>query len=405
MSTQNKINKAAKFEYRAAIIFVSMLFMCAVIWSFFQGSAPEISTERVTVPINDISEIAYPILDVLPDVPFPLDNLYTLEKAELGRLLYFDPRFSGDSSLSCNSCHPASDGSWSVGSPISIGYPGSTHWRNASTIINTAYYYSLNWDGSKTSLEKQNRGAWTGAVAGNVDTAMAEERMAQIPEYVRMFNEVFGDEYPTFDHALAAMATFQRTIVSKNVPFDAYLEGDENAISEEAKRGFELFTNEAGCNACHNGPLISDNSFHNLGVPENQGFVNNVLNQITFRFEQWAKGVTEEDYYTATRDWGLYYVTKLDSDRGKFRTPGLRDVCYTAPYMHNGVFGTLQEVLTFYNIGGGDDPNKDPLLEQLDLNEQQLFDLVAFLQSLCGDPITMKAPELPPYAVWTEGGN
>ncbi len=350
--------------------------------------------------VEEEAPVGPPPLAVLPPVSYPPDNPYSEAKVELGRMLYFDPRFSGDGSLSCNSCHPASDGSWGVSSPISFGYPGSTHWRNASTIINTAYYSKLNWDGGKTSIEKQNKGAWGGVVAGNLDSGMAEERMAQMPEYVARFNDVFGDQYPTFEHALMAVATFQRTIVSQNVPFDAFLEGDENAISDEAKAGYELFTGQANCIACHNGALISDDSYHNIGVPNAPGFTDNVLNQITFRYEQWAKGVTEEDYNTATEDMGLYYVTKNESDIGKFRTPGLRDACYTAPYMHNGVFSTLEEVVAFYNDGGGDHPNKDPLMQPLNLTAEEQASLVAFLESLCGDKIIVEMPELPEYAPW-----
>jgi cytochrome c peroxidase len=320
-------------------------------------------------------------------------------------MLFFDTRFSGDGSLSCNSCHPSSDGSWAVSSPISFGYPGSIHWRNASTIINSAYYSKLNWDGSKSSIEKQNKGAWGGAVAGNVDSAMAEERLAQVPEYVRLFNEVFGTEYPLFEDALKAVATYERTIVSQNVPFDAFLGGDENTISDEAKLGNDLFLGKAGCIACHNGPLISDDSYHNTGVPQAPEFENNALNQITFRYEHWAKGVTEEVYNTSTRDLGLYYVTKLDSDTGKFRTASLRDSCYTAPYMHNGVFTTLEEVVAFYNSGGGEDENKDPLIQPLNLNEDEQRNLVAFLESLCGDKIIDESPELPTYEAWQMGGN
>jgi cytochrome c peroxidase len=271
------------------------------------------------VVTDEIEEEAqYPALAVLPPVSFPPDNPYSPEKAELGKMLFFDTRMSGDGSLSCNSCHPASDGSWGVSSPISFGYPGTTHWRNASTILNVAFYSKLNWDGGKTSLEKQNKGAWGGAVAGNVDSAMAEERLAQMPEYVRRFNDVFGTDFPLYADALKAVATFQRTIISENVPFDAFLQGDENAISEEAKLGFNLFTGKANCIACHNGSLISDDSFHNTGVPTYSGFETNSLNQITFRYEHWAKGVTEEVYNTSTVDLGLYYVTKLDSDIGKF---------------------------------------------------------------------------------------
>ncbi|MEW5988809.1 MAG: cytochrome c peroxidase [Chloroflexota bacterium] len=336
-------------------------------------------------------------LTVLPRPPFPLDNPYRPEKAELGKLLYFDTRLSGDGSLSCNSCHPASDGSWGVAGAVSFGYPGSSHWRNSSTLINVAYYTKLNWDGNRTSIEAQNDGAWSGAVAGNVDPAMAEERLAQIPEYVRRFNEVFGDSYPSYRHALMAVATFQRTLVSQNVPFDAFLQGDQSAISAAAQRGYTLFTGKGNCIACHDGALISDDSFHNLGVPEYPGFQDNPLVQITFRFQHWDKGVTEDVYNTATADLGLFYVTKLDSDRGKFRTPGLRDVCYTAPYMHNGAFNTLEEVIAFYNAGGGESDNKDPLLQPLNLTPAEQADLLAFLQSLCGDKIIVEAPELPPY--------
>ncbi len=361
------------------------------------GETGEAETEE-TAPA------APPPLAVLPEVPFPPDNPYSEEKAELGKILFFDPRFSGDGSISCNSCHPASDGSWTVGSPISFGYPGSTHWRNASTIINSAYYTKVNWDGGKTSLEKQAAGAWGGAVAGNMDSALAEERMALIPGYVDLFEEVFGTERPTWDQALLAVGTFERTIVSENVPFDAFLEGDESAISDDAKAGYDLFTGKANCIACHNGPLISDDSFHVTAVPEAPEFTESALNQITFRFEQWAKGVTEEDYNTATEDFGLYYVTKQESDRGAFHTMALRDVCYTAPYMHNGVFSTLEEVVTFYNDGGGSSANKDPLLQPLDLTADEQASLITFLNSLCGDKIIMDAPELPEYAPWDMDG-
>jgi cytochrome c peroxidase len=263
----------------------------------------------------------------------------------------------------------------------------------------------LNWDGSKSSIEKQNKGAWGGAVGGNVDSTMAEERLAQIPEYVRLFNQVFGTDYPLFEDALKAVATYERTIVSQNVPFDAFMGGDENAISDQANLGYELFLDKAGCIACHNGPLISDDSYHNTGVPQAPEFENSALNQITFRYEHWAKGVTEEVYNTSTSDLGLYYVTKLDSDKGKFRTASLRDTCYTAPYMHNGVFATLEEVVAFYNSGGGEDVNKDPLIQSLDLSEDEQGNLVAFLESLCGDKIIDESPELPTYEAWQMDGN
>ncbi len=133
------------------------------------------------------------------------------------------------------------------------------------------------------------------------------------------------------------------------------------------------------------------------------GFETNPLQQITFRFKQWAGGVSEEVYDEVDHDLGLYYETKLESDMGKFRTQGLRGLCYTAPYMHNGLFHTLDEVVDFYNDGGGDHPNKDPLLQSLDLTEAEKSDLVAFLESLCGDPFIVEPPELPAYEVMNMG--
>lgn len=260
----------------------------------------------------------------------------------------------------------------------------------------------LNWDGSKRSIEHQNAGAWGGAVAGNLDKALAEERLAPIPEYLTRFQQIFGTEYPHWDDALRAVASYQRTTVSSNVPFDAFINGDDSAISEQAKVGYELFQGKANCLACHNGLLVSDDSYHNTGVPQNPDFLDSPLKQITFRYEQWAKGAPQDVYETTAEDLGLYYVTKQSIDKGKFRTPSLRELCYSAPYMHNGLFNTLKEkeVVAFYNQGGGEHPNKDPLLQSLGLSADEEQALVVFLESLCDDPITGQAPDLPPYGVF-----
>ncbi len=362
------------------------------------GAAALVLVNRQPAPTAAQGE--FPALATLPAVPEPLDNPITPEKVELGRLLFFDPRMSADGSMSCNSCHSAATG-YGATTAISFGGPGTSHWRNASTLLNVAYYTKLNWDGAKKSIEQQNSGAWGGAVAGNLDKTLAEERLAQIPEYVKRFKDVFGAEYPRWDDALKAVATYQRTLVSRNVPFDAFLEGDESAISDAAKRGYELFQGEAGCIACHNGFLVSDDSYHATGVPTNPDFLNSPLKQITFRYEQWAKGATEYVYRTTSQDYGLYYVTKQDVDQGKFRTPSLRDLCYTAPYMHNGVFTSLEEVVAFYNDGGGKTPNKSELISSLNLSTDEQSDLVAFMESLCGEQVSDEAPELPPYGVFS----
>lgn len=335
----------------------------------------------------------------LPEVPVPIDNPLTDDKVELGRLLFFDPRMSGDGSISCNSCHPA-DAGWGARTDISFGGPGTSHWRNAQTLLNVAYYNAFNWDGAKKSIENQNSGAWGGAVAGNLDKVLGEERLAQIPQYVERFGDVFGTDTPRWDDALKAVASYQRTLVSVNVPFDAFITGDTGAMTEQEQAGFDLFDGGAGCSSCHNGALLSDNGYHATGVPQNPEFLESPLKQITFRYEQWAKGTPEDVYRTATEDLGRFYVTKEESDKGAFRTPGLRDVCYTSPYMHNGVFSTLEEVVAFYNEGGGTADNLDPLLSPLSLTDAEQADLVAFLSTgLCGDEVTDTAPELPPYGV------
>lgn len=343
-------------------------------------------------------------LGPLPAVPVPADNPMTQAKVELGRLLFFDPRLSGDGSTSCATCHDPEEG-WGTGTPISKGYPGTTHWRNAQTVVNSAYLAKLFWAGESLSLEKQAESAWTGNLAGNLDPAMAEEKMAQIPEYVRLFKEVFGTG-PNWGDALRAVAAFERTIISRNVPFDRYAQGDRRALSREAKRGLSLFQGKAGCVACHSGPLLTDESYHALGVPRSPAYDDQPLVQISLRYQHRARGVPEEVYRAADRDLGLYYTTKRDQDRGKFRTPPLRDLCPTAPYMHNGVFQTLAEIIDFYDRGGGEDPNKSPLMRPLGLSSREKADLVAFMESLCGDPILVEAPDLPPYEVLVpEGGS
>jgi cytochrome c peroxidase len=332
----------------------------------------------------------------LGNPPFPLDNPITPNKVALGRLLYFDPRMSADAAVSCNTCHPANTG-YTARTAVSVGGIGTSHWRNASTIYNVAFFDKLNWEGARGSLEEQNDGAWNGAVAGNLDIDLAEERLAQIPEYVRRFRDEFGTPQPTWSDALRAVAAYQRTIVSRNVPFDHYLRGEEEAISESAKRGYALFTGKAGCIRCHDGPLLSDDRYHATGVPQHPGFLNSPIKQITFRFEQVANGVPREIYDTARDDLGLYYVTKRSADIGRFRTPSLRELVHTAPYMHNGVFESLDEIVAFYNQGGGESARRANALQPLNLSHAEQADLVEFLRSLSGDAQADRPPQLPPY--------
>jgi cytochrome c peroxidase len=342
-------------------------------------------------------------LGPLGDVPVPPDNPMTDAKVELGRMLFFDERLSGNGTMPCSACH-LPDAGWGTPDAISLGYPGTTHWRNSQTILNSAYYNKYFWDGSKTSLEAQAKAAAGGAVAGNGDGSIMEMRLAFIPEYRDRFRQVFGTDYPIMGDAWRAISAFQRTIVSDPalVPFDRHAAGDEAALSEEALRGLELFRGEAGCIACHSGPLLSDQGFAALGVPQDPIMeTDDPLQMITVRWENYAKGVTEEIYYSDPGDLGLYYVTKRPEDMHKFRVPSLRELTWTAPYMHNGAFGTLAEVVEFYDAGGGETPNKSPLIRPLGLSEADKAALVAFLESLSMDePLLVEVPDLPDIEPW-----
>ena len=339
----------------------------------------------------------FPALGPLPDVPVPADNPITEAKVELGRLLFFDARLSGDVGTSCASCHDGRLG-WGDGNALSRGYAGTQHWRNSQTTINTAYLSKLFWAGEVTSLEGQADSATTGNVAGNGDPIMIEERLAQIPVYVRMFQDAFGTPRPTYELAMRTIASFERQeMIANDSPFDEYMAGDESALTDGAVRGMKLFQGKANCIRCHNGPLLSDEQFHNLGVPRNELFNEDPLRQITLRFQHFSRGVPEPYYRSANRDLGLYFTTKRAADIGRFRTPPLRYLEYTAPYMHNGVFETLEEVIEFYDQGGGVDDNKSQFVEPLSLTDDEKSELLEFLESLSGDEVRIATPELPPY--------
>ena len=347
--------------------------------------------------VKETALLSVPPLGPLPDVPVPADNPITQAKVDLGRILFFDNRLSGDAGTSCASCHDPRLG-WGDGQAISRGYAGTQHWRNSQTTVNSAFFSKLFWAGEVPSLEAQAKSAITGNLAGNGDTVMIEERLAMIPEYVERFQEAFGVSQPTFDLVLKAIASFERVeMISRDSPFDEFLAGDKDALSDDAKKGLVLFKGKARCIACHNGPLMSDEDYHFLNLPENKLFEKDPLRQVALRYQHYIRGVPEEVYRNADSDLGLYYTTKQASDRGRFRTPSLRYLEYTAPYMHNGVFGTLEDVIDFYDRGGGDDPSQSPLIKPLNLTEDEMFELAEFLYSLSGSEIRIQTPKLPEY--------
>jgi cytochrome c peroxidase len=338
-----------------------------------------------------------PGLEPLGLPPEPADNKTTPEKVELGKLLFFDGRLSGDTSTACVACHSPSSG-WAVQAPLSFGYPGTVHWRNSQTIVNSAYYGKLFWAGSAKSLEAQAKSAASGAVAGNGESDMMEARLAFVPEYRKRFKEVFGDEWPVIGNAWLAIAAFERTLVQTDTPYDNYLKGDQSALTDQQKRGLDLFVGKAQCATCHSGPLLSNEKYYNLGVPPATDWDDDGLAQISFRYELYAKGSTEEMYRKTKDDPGFYFRSKEEADKGKFRVPSLRYTKYTQPYMHNGQLETLKDVVEFYNAGGGENEfakNKTDLIKPLGLSPRDVDDLVAFIESMSGEEILMDYPTLP----------
>ncbi len=302
-------------------------------------------------------------------------------KAELGKRLFFDKRLSGDVALSCATCHQPDKG-FSDGLALSLAYPGSKGFRNTPTLINTALQENWFADGRiGTNLNDVTREMLTEDYLMNMDMRLMQERVKQDPVYIEMF-EAAGYGEPSNGSIRKAIPEYLKTLVSRNAPFDT------GQMSEAALRGQDLFTGQAGCAVCHNGALLSDDARYNTGVPENPEIWSDPLRHMTWTAFASFMGI--ENYMNVRRDVGAYiWDRKADgSTIGTFITPTLRELKYTAPYMHNGMFDSLFEVVSFYNGGGGDDPNKSPLIKPLGLSFVEQKDLVAFLESLSGDPLT-----------------
>lgn len=333
--------------------------------------------------------MAVPTLSLGQDIGPITAPEYNAAKAELGKRLFFDVRLSGDAALSCATCHQPDKG-FSDGLQLSKAYPGSDGFRNTPTLINTAMRKNWFHDGRLgTNLNDVTRESLTEDYSMNMDMRLMQERVKQDPVYVEMF-EAAGFGEPSNGGIRNAIPEYLKTLVSKNAPFDT------GTMSDEAKRGQELFTGKAGCASCHSGPLLTDDARHNTGVPNNPEIWSDPVRHATYTAFASFMGV--ENYMNVRRDVGAYiWDRKADgSTVGTFITPTLRELKYTAPYMHNGMLGSLSEVVAFYNDGGGDDPNKDPLLKPLGLSAAEQDELVAFLEALSGDPLTS------PEYVWDE---
>ncbi len=292
-----------------------------------------------------------------PNTYVPADNPLTKEKIELGRAIFFDKRMSKDNTIACASCHMAKKG-FADGMPVSTGIKGLKGGRSAPVSFNRVYSKAQFWDGRAATLEDQSIGPFANPIEhgfANHDEMVA--KMKKMPGYRKLFQEVFGGEI-TIQDVGRAVASFQRTVLSGNSAVDKYdIGGDQNALSDSAKRGLELFRGKARCTRCHSGFNFTDEKFHNLGI----GWDDNKV------------------------DLGRYMETKNPEDIGAFKTPTLREIARTAPYMHDGRFKTLEEVVKFYNQGGVKNPHQDNTIIPLEMTDDEQQDLVAMLKSLNGE--------------------
>ncbi len=332
----------------------------------FAGCTSE--TKKVEAPpayVSEVLPIAAPPPGFEP-VPEPPDNPSTPEKVALGRQLFFDKRLSVDGSKSCYSCHLNERG-LTDGLPVAEGAGGKKLTRSSPTLWNIGYHKELYWDGRSASLEKQGMAAWTG---GNMGAKDHENeivgKLNASPGYKAQFQKVFGTDV-TAENMMKAISAYERTIICGDTAFDKFQQGDQTALSGEAKKGWELFRGKAGCGTCHAGILLTDLQYHNVGVGMD----------------------------AAEPDAGRKKFTNEEKDTGAFKTPTLRNISMTAPYFHNGSKATLEEAVDF--VLGGGYPNKyidTKNLKKVKLTAAERSNLLAFLRSLeCHGEL--KEPKLP----------
>ena len=337
-----------RFARRASAIFVSawviLTLACGSPADELEEAPPEVRDEAGVIPLGLVGRI------------WPQDNPYSKEKAELGRLLYYDTRLSADNTLSCASCHHPDFG-FTDGSPVSTGIRGQKGGRSAPTVINRAYSVEQFWDGRAPTLEAQAKGPIENPIEMGNTHEKVVATLKSIGGYRERFRQVFDAEDFTIDHVASAIATFERTVISGNSAFDRYQAGEEGALSEAARRGMSLFFDQVKCNQCHFGINFTDGSFANLGV-----------------------GMDQKE-----PDLGRFLVSGRPTDRGAFKAPTLRDAARTAPYMHDGSLRTLEEVVDFYDKGGIPNEYLDVRIKPLNLTDQEKSDLVEFLKSLNGE--------------------
>ncbi|ODB92983.1 photosynthetic protein synthase I [Candidatus Thiodiazotropha endoloripes] len=333
----------------------------------------------------------------LPAIPVPVDNPLSREKIELGRKLFYDRRLSLNDTFSCAMCHVPDQGFTSNELAMAVGIEGRSVRRNSPSVYNSAYSKLLFHDGREENLEQQ---AWGPLLANNEmanpSIGYVLNKIRQIDDYRGLFEAAFDGRSVSMETLGMALASYQRALVSADSPFDRWrYAGDETALSESAKRGFEIFTGKAGCVACHSigerSALFMDDQLHNTGIGyrESMGFSPDkqpvtVAPGISIEID---RAIIDQVGEKPPTDVGRYEVTQNPHDRWKYKTPSLRNVDLTAPYMHNGSLSTLHEVVDFYDQGGVPNELLDPLIRPLGLSSQERSDLVDFMRSLTGSNV------------------
>ncbi|MEA2003161.1 MAG: cytochrome c peroxidase [Actinomycetota bacterium] len=352
-------------------------------------------------PVEQVSlDAGRPAESVLePFMALPADPAPDNEIA-LGRYLFFDPRLSNNNSLSCASCHQPAN-AFTDGQALSDGFPSTAYFRNTPTVYNTAFGNTLYWDGRMDAADVPTlvRDHISEAHFMAADGRLVVERMNQVPAYVALFDEVYGAE-PSYGRILNSVAAYVNSLNSSESAYDLFAAGDTDAISDGAAAGYDLFTGDAGCSSCHVAPLFSDEGFYNLGINTDPAIFDDPELGLTWR--RFFRTLGLPNYRNVFDDPGNFALTLDDADLGAFNTPSLREVSRTAPYMHNGSLATLRDVVDFYNAGGGDGNTAG--LSPLGLTDDEIDQLVAFLETLSSDPVDVIPPDLPGYSLVPLGG-
>lgn len=302
-------------------------------------------------------------------VPYPEGNKPNADRINLGKKLFFDPRLSKDGNMACATCHSPMFG-WSDGLPTAKGFQSKILGRATPTVFNTAFQKIQMWDGRKKSLEDQALGPMVSSDEMNIGVDGALKFIKSNPEYSGLFDAAYPGEGVTDETLAKAIASFERTVLSNNTPFDQWAKGDKGAMSKAAVRGFDLFMdpNKGACGTCHSGSNFTDDGFHNIGLA-------------TFGDEN--------------ADLGRYVIKPIRILKGAFKTPTIREIGQTAPYFHDGSASTLAEVVDHYAKGGVVKTNLSPNMKALTLSEQEKADIVAFMEALTSEVKPFELPVLP----------